>query len=145
MSVEVKIATRTEVPEIGRFLRSIGKNGMSSEYLWDFDVWLTVRDMGGALIGCDALERRSKLLHGHSLAVRKDHRKQGIARAIIEHGFIHYMDSGDTRVVFTHFYNKKMYERMGFTMADKAHYAHLDDIGARELHRSTMVLIRIKE
>jgi len=142
---KVQVARVREIPEITRLLWSIGKTGMSTEHILDFDVWLVVKDREGKIIGCDALERSGKLLHGHSLAVAKEYRGQGVGSALVQYGFDHYVNRGDTRVVFTYFWNRDFYERLGFTRADSKFYKNVDDIGRRELHKSSMTLIRKKE
>ncbi len=139
---DIRVAVERDLPDMERLVASVR---LSTKRVRDADVWLICRGVEGELIGCSGPERRGSYVYGQSLAVAKEHRRQVIARTLIEYGFDHYLCSGDMRVVLTLFWNKKMYERLGFRQTGASAIKAADDVGSRPKHRHCMALIRIKE
>lgn len=117
---------------------------LETDHLDDADHWLVFRDRE-RIVGCMALERRGNLVHIQSLCVAKDHRKQGIARALVDYGMDHYMDPGEMMTALTLFWNVPIYEHMGFARVNAADMKKTDDVTGREKHRYCAALVKVKE
>ncbi len=127
--------------EIADLVSSIN---LSVEHLAMADSWLVVRE-SGKMVGCMAMERRGLLVHIQSLSVAKGYRKRGIARAMVEHGFEHYVNGGEAMTALTLFWNIGFYEKLGFERVEPKGWKNLDDVTRREKHKFCTVMVKLKE
>ncbi|KKU09369.1 MAG: hypothetical protein UX13_C0042G0005 [Candidatus Woesebacteria bacterium GW2011_GWB1_45_5] len=149
LDTERNIYSPLEVKKIGlkdyerQIVLLIESVKLSPEYIKKADVWLgcVTEDK---LVGCMALERRNGLVHIQSLSVEKEHRRNGIARSLVDSGFENYLVQGDIMVALTLFWNIKVYERMGFHRVNAAEMKKRDDVAGREKHKYCVALVREK-
>jgi N-acetylglutamate synthase-like GNAT family acetyltransferase len=98
----------------------------------------------GSLVGCMGLERRGTNVYIQSMSVAVDHRLQGISRLLVDYAYDNYVGHGDRLVALTLFWNKKVYEKLGFELADARQIKNADDVGAKQKHKYCMALVKEK-
>lgn len=142
LSFEVK-EIRIDIYEaqIRELIESVG---LSTANILDADKWLICEE-SGLLLGCMAIEFRLPLVHIQSLSVDKDHRKQGIARKMVEYGFDNFVKKGEAMTALTLFWNVKTYERLGFVKVNAKELKQADDVTRREKHKYCTAMLRLKE
>lgn len=133
-----------QVSDLHRIKDLVGSCKLSTEHIETAGVWLVKRLDSQSLVGCMALERRANRVHIQSLSVAKNHRKQGIARELINFAYENYLSFGDCLVALTLFWNNAFYEKVGFHRVNAAEIKRADDVGSRKKHRHCVAFVKEK-
>lgn len=126
-----------DMPEISSLIKVVG---LSTEYMDESEIWYGIRNELGWLIACMGLVRRGTYVYIQSLSVDKAFRKQGFARRLVDHAFAQHVHPRETLVALTLFWNKNVYEKLGFTQMNAAEIKKRDDIAAQPRHLHCMAL-----
>lgn len=115
---------------------------LSDEHIESTSKWYIIRNPNDTIIACMGLEPRNDYVYIQSLAVEKSYRRQGLAKKLIQQAMVNDVKPGQTLIALTLFWNRTVYEKLGFTMMDAAPIKIKDDVGARPKHKHCMALGR---
>lgn len=108
--------------------------GLSSAHMGEVYKWYGIRNEMGWLIACMGLARRGEYVYIQSLSVDKAFRKQGLARRLVERALAEDVKKDETLIALTLFWNKNVYEKLGFQKMNAAEIKKRDDIAAQARH-----------
>lgn len=133
----VFLAEEKDMPEISSLIEAVK---LSTEHMEETSKWYGIRNELGQLIACMGLAWRGDFVYIQSLSVDKAFRKQGNARRLVDRAFAEDLKKGETLIALTLFWNKKIYEKLGFQQMNAAEIKKRDDIAALPKHLHCMAL-----
>jgi len=115
---------------------------LSDEHIESTSKWYVIRNPDNNIVACMGLEPRNDYVYIQSLAVEKSYRRQGLAKKLVQQAMDNDVKTGQTLIALTLFWNKTIYEKLGFTAMEAAPIKAKDDVGARPKHKHCMALGR---